>query len=85
MTRSQIMIVEVGLLVVFALELSLLTQKSTGYTPLFAAISARRWATAKLILAVATAQYHPPDEEDKIKFDIDVDMGTSIVLFVNVL
>jgi len=85
MDRSQFMIVEVKPFVVFVLELSLLTQKSTGYTPLFAAISARRWATAKFILAVATAQYHPPDEEDKIKFDIDVDMGTSTVLFVDVI
>ena len=69
----------------FALEPSLLSQKSTGYTPLFAAISARRWATAKFILAIATAQYHPPDEEDEIKFDVDVDMGTLTVLFVGVV
>jgi len=66
------------------LEPSSLNWKQIGYTPLFAAISARRWATAKFILAVATAQYHPKDEQDKIKFDIDVDTGASTVLLVNV-
>ncbi|KAF8905746.1 hypothetical protein CPB84DRAFT_1844751 [Gymnopilus junonius] len=46
----------------------------TGATPLFAAIAGRQWTTAKLILAIATAQYHPDDEHDRIKFDPDVDM-----------
>ncbi|KAF8905744.1 hypothetical protein CPB84DRAFT_563270 [Gymnopilus junonius] len=45
-----------------------------GATPLFAAIAGRQWTTAKLILAIATAQYHPDDERDRIKFDTDVDM-----------
>ncbi|GLB33192.1 putative ankyrin repeats (3 copies) containing protein [Lyophyllum shimeji] len=37
----------------------------TGYTPLFAAVSARRWATARLIMAIAIAQYCPPEKEAK--------------------
>ncbi|KAG5637903.1 hypothetical protein H0H81_002731 [Sphagnurus paluster] len=37
----------------------------TGYTPLFAAVSGRRWATAKLIMAIAIAQYKPSDKEEK--------------------
>ncbi|KAG5643246.1 hypothetical protein DXG03_001296 [Asterophora parasitica] len=37
----------------------------TGYTPLFAAITARRWSTAKLIMAIAIAQYKPTDEVEK--------------------
>ncbi|KAF8959387.1 hypothetical protein BDZ97DRAFT_1705185 [Flammula alnicola] len=45
-----------------------------GYTPLFAAISGRRWSTAKLILAIATAQYEPEDDSDQIEFKVDVDM-----------
>ncbi|KAF4615928.1 hypothetical protein D9613_011323 [Agrocybe pediades] len=49
---------------------------ATGYTPLFAAIAARRWSTAKLILAIATAQYHPANEKDKIKFDNDIEMDS---------
>lgn len=47
-----------------------------GYTPLFAAIAGRRWSTAKLILAIATAQYHPEKDEDKLEFDSNV-MGNS--------
>ncbi|TFK33687.1 hypothetical protein BDQ12DRAFT_766148 [Crucibulum laeve] len=51
---------------------------TTGYSPLFAAISGRRWSTAKLILAIATAQYHPDDEDEqemlkKFKMDLDDD------------
>jgi hypothetical protein len=43
-----------------------------GYTPLFAAVAARRWSTAKLILAIAAAQYHPENEDDKIvSFNVD--------------
>ena len=42
-----------------------------AYTPLFAAVAARRWSTAKLILAIAAAQYHPEDEDDKISFNVD--------------
>jgi hypothetical protein len=45
--------------------------KGYGYTPLFAAVAARRWSTAKLILAIAAAQYHPEDEDDKISFYVD--------------
>ncbi|KAF8185205.1 ankyrin [Pholiota molesta] len=46
---------------------------ASGYTPLFAAISARRWSTAKVILAIATAQYQPDDKEDQMKFKVNVD------------
>lgn len=50
-----------------------------GYTPLFAAIAGRRWSTAKLILAIATAQYCPKKDEDKLEFD----MGNSnCLLFI---
>ncbi|KAF5379120.1 hypothetical protein D9615_005878 [Tricholomella constricta] len=35
------------------------------YTPLFAAVRGRRWATAKLIMAIAIAQYKPPEDEEK--------------------
>ncbi|KAH9483204.1 hypothetical protein JR316_0005308 [Psilocybe cubensis] len=43
-------------------------------TPLSAAIAGRQWATAKLVLAIATAQYHPADNTDKIKFNRHVDL-----------
>ncbi|PSR72889.1 hypothetical protein PHLCEN_2v11256 [Hermanssonia centrifuga] len=39
-----------------------------GYTPLFIAISARRWDTARLILAIASAQYDP-EETKAQKFE----------------
>ncbi|KAF8164738.1 hypothetical protein B0H34DRAFT_686396 [Crassisporium funariophilum] len=39
-----------------------------GFTPLYAAIVARKWSTAKLIMAIATSQYHPEENEDKKKF-----------------
>ncbi|KDR74285.1 hypothetical protein GALMADRAFT_574798 [Galerina marginata CBS 339.88] len=42
---------------------------SYGFTPLFAAIAGRRWSTAKLVLAIATAQYRPDNEIDKITFN----------------
>ncbi|KAF9530942.1 hypothetical protein CPB83DRAFT_904927 [Crepidotus variabilis] len=46
-----------------------------GYTPLYAAIAGRKWSTARLILAIATAQYHPEeDEAERVSFDVDVDM-----------
>ncbi|RDB20232.1 hypothetical protein Hypma_012624 [Hypsizygus marmoreus] len=38
---------------------------ATGHTPLFAAVMGRRWSTAKLILAIAAAQYHPADKVKK--------------------
>ncbi|KAF8164736.1 hypothetical protein B0H34DRAFT_647969 [Crassisporium funariophilum] len=47
-----------------------------GYTPLFAALAGRRWSTAKLIVAIATAQYHPGNDDEKIEFntkDMDLD------------
>ena len=44
---------------------------SKGYTPLFAAIVARRWSTAKLILGIVAAQYHREDDDDEIKFNVD--------------
>ncbi|CAA7269211.1 unnamed protein product [Cyclocybe aegerita] len=47
---------------------------SEGYTPLFAAIAGRRWSTARLVLAIATAQYQPDNDAEKIKWDNDVDM-----------
>ncbi|KDR74215.1 hypothetical protein GALMADRAFT_123653 [Galerina marginata CBS 339.88] len=56
------------------IDKSISTYDVTGYTPLFAALAGRRWSTAKLVLAIATAQYHPDNEEDNIKFDTDVDM-----------
>ncbi|KAG6906166.1 hypothetical protein DXG01_015516 [Tephrocybe rancida] len=37
----------------------------TGHTPLFAAVSGRQWATAKLIMAIAVAQYKPPENTTK--------------------
>ena len=36
-----------------------LLMERKGYTPLFVAMLARRWNTAKLIIAIATAQYSP--------------------------
>ena len=53
-----------------------------GYTPLFVAIAARRWSTAKLILAVAAAQYHPEDKDDAITFNLDWGKWWSAVRFV---
>ncbi|KAJ3512423.1 hypothetical protein NLJ89_g3531 [Agrocybe chaxingu] len=51
---------------------------SEGYTPLFAAIAGRRWSTARLVLAVAAAQYQPDNgAEENIKWDNDVDMDDS--------
>lgn len=43
-----------------------------GYTPLFAAVATRRWSTAKLILALAAAQYEPDENDEKIEFDMNV-------------
>lgn len=43
----------------------------SGYTPLFAAISQRRWSTAKLIMAIAAAQYDPQNEENKFVANVD--------------
>ena len=42
-----------------------------AYTPLFVAVAARRWSTAKLILAIAAAQYHPEDKNDEIRISVD--------------
>lgn len=47
----------------------------SGYTPLTAAVEGRRWSTAKVILAVATAQYHPHDKKDRIKFHLNIKLG----------
>ncbi|EAU82414.1 ankyrin repeat protein [Coprinopsis cinerea okayama7 len=45
-------------------------QKS-GLTPLWAACEGRRWSTAKLIVAIAAAQYTPEDKkEEKVHFSI---------------
>ncbi len=46
-----------------------------GYTPLSAAVAGRRWSTAKLILAIAAAQYQPSENDEKIEFNINV-IGT---------
>ncbi|KAH6890099.1 ankyrin repeat protein [Coprinopsis sp. MPI-PUGE-AT-0042] len=43
---------------------------SSGYTPLFAAIEGRHWATAKLILAIAASQYAPPKDGVKVRFSV---------------
>jgi predicted NAD-dependent protein-ADP-ribosyltransferase YbiA (DUF1768 family) len=45
-----------------------------GFTPLFAAISGRQWSTAKLIIAIATAQYHP-DGEDNVNYSGSIHFG----------
>ncbi|TFK67259.1 ankyrin [Pluteus cervinus] len=39
----------------------------TGITPLTAAIANKKWATAKLIMAIAMAQYKKRDEEETFK------------------
>ncbi|KDQ28734.1 hypothetical protein PLEOSDRAFT_49989 [Pleurotus ostreatus PC15] len=39
--------------------------RKQGFTPLFAAIHAGHWSTARLIMAIATAQYKPTEEEEK--------------------
>jgi hypothetical protein len=47
---------------------------SLGFTPLFAAIAKRQWETARLIMAIAKAQYAP--EGTKEKFSIkDIALG----------
>ncbi|PPR01075.1 hypothetical protein CVT24_000396 [Panaeolus cyanescens] len=59
---------------------SMSTYSSQGYTPLFAAVMGRKWSTAKLILAIAVAQYKPDDEdeENEYKFeDSDADSDES--------
>ncbi|KAH6867498.1 hypothetical protein BKA70DRAFT_402642 [Coprinopsis sp. MPI-PUGE-AT-0042] len=43
---------------------------TSGYTPLFAAIEGRHWATAKLILAIAASQYAPPKDQAKDHFSV---------------
>ncbi|KAF9475283.1 ankyrin [Pholiota conissans] len=61
------------------IDASISKYNGNGYTPLYAAISGRRWSTAKLILAIATAQYSTDDEEqisfklDDVKLDEDSD------------
>jgi hypothetical protein len=37
----------------------------SGFTPLFVAVCGRKWDTARLVLAIATAQYVPADEDKK--------------------
>ncbi|KAF8987599.1 hypothetical protein BDQ17DRAFT_1334968 [Cyathus striatus] len=45
----------------------------TGWTPLFAALAGRRWSTAKLIVAIAAAQYQSDEAEEMKpkKFEVD--------------
>ncbi|KAJ7476865.1 ankyrin repeat protein [Mycena galericulata] len=46
----------------------------TGLTPLFAAIAARRWDTARLIIAIAAAQYKPAAQTTRFNTsDINLD------------
>lgn len=49
------------------------------YTPLSVAIQARKWDTARLIIAIAIAQWTPPeDQAQKKKFTTrDIDLGKS--------
>ncbi|KAF8075783.1 ankyrin repeat protein [Lyophyllum atratum] len=49
----------------------------TGYTPLFAALSGRQWSTAKLIMAIAIAQYSPAEKEEKFSTEgVDIYDGS---------
>ncbi|KAI0030398.1 hypothetical protein K488DRAFT_87813 [Vararia minispora EC-137] len=41
-----------------------------GYTPLYVAVHRRRWSTARLIMAIALAQYKPAENEPKT-FNVD--------------
>jgi len=52
-----------------------LTQNITGFTPLFAAVVAGKWATAKLILSIAYAQYYPKDPKEKTFKTSDLKFG----------
>lgn len=36
-----------------------------GYTPLSAAVIGRKWDTAKMVMAIAVAQYQPKDKTEK--------------------
>jgi hypothetical protein len=49
----------------------------SGFTPLFAAVVAGKWATAKLILSIAYAQYHPKDPKEKTFKTSDLKFGES--------
>ncbi|PPQ73506.1 hypothetical protein CVT24_007652 [Panaeolus cyanescens] len=64
--------------------------QDAGYTPLFAAVAGGHWATAKLILSIASAQYSPkevalkafkisrkPDEDDDDDENSDYDSDGS--------
>ncbi|KDQ65163.1 hypothetical protein JAAARDRAFT_188410 [Jaapia argillacea MUCL 33604] len=44
------------------IEISVSTTPGS-YSPLFVAIKGRHWDTARLILVIAAAQYHPPEEK----------------------
>lgn len=50
-----------------------LAETSVGYTPLHIALMQRNWDTARLILAIATAQYKPEEPKEakfrKVAFD----------------
>ncbi|KAF8890423.1 hypothetical protein BD779DRAFT_1671369 [Infundibulicybe gibba] len=56
---------------------------SQGYTPFFAAVAAGKWDTARLILAIAKAQYKPKKAEEEkfnaknVKIDDDDDDNDS--------
>ncbi|KAH9020874.1 hypothetical protein EDB84DRAFT_1580986 [Lactarius hengduanensis] len=54
----------------FAVQL--LWYHSNGWTPFLVALHRRHWDTARLVLAIAMAQYHPPDT--------DIDATTSVIL-----
>ncbi|KAH9017611.1 ankyrin repeat protein [Lactarius pseudohatsudake] len=56
----------------FSFAVQLLWHHSNGWTPFLVALHRRHWDTARLVLAIAMAQYHPPDT--------DIDATTSVIL-----
>lgn len=53
------------------------------YTPLSVAIQARKWGSARLIIAIAIAQWTPPkDQAEESKFTTrDIDLGKLHIYF----
>ena len=45
------------------------------YTPFGAAVTARKWSTAKLILGIAAAQYKKPDEPDNVYYPPSIELS----------
>lgn len=50
------------------------TYDRTGLTPFVAAIQGRHWDTARLVLAIAGAQYHPKEKAEKFR-TADINLG----------